>query len=129
MKRLLIGAAVLALATGATAAHADQFTFEYPDDGSAWWYINTTTATCDPMPKGISTPLEYAGWIHANNGQVNDFQVVPNNPGGHWVSFTAVLAHGFSVPVVMVQPYGDCQIVLSLQVANGILPNASSSAP
>jgi hypothetical protein len=129
MKRTLLAAAVLALAAGATAAHADQFTFEYPDDGSDWYYLNATTATCDPMPDSIATPLKYAGWIHANGGQVNDFQVAPNNPAGHWVEFTTVSPSGFTHQVSMIQPYGDCQAVLSFQVANHVLPNAPGSAP
>jgi hypothetical protein len=124
-KSLLRAAVALTLGyAGAVAAHADQFTYEYPDDGSVWYYIDDTTATCQPLPDYISTPLKYAGWIHENNGQVNDFQVMPNNAMGHWVEFSTVSSSGFKNLVNLVQPLGDCQTVLTLQVQAGVLPNA-----
>ncbi len=104
--------------------YADQFTLEYPDDGTSWYYINQTTGRCEQLPEYIATPIKYSNWVHANNGQISNFRVMPNNPGGHWVEFIATSSAGVNIQVDMVQPYGDCQMVLDLQVQNGIIPNA-----
>lgn len=123
MKHIILAAALVLAPAGASA---DQFTFEYPDDGTPWFYINYTTATCDPMPSYGSSPLKYAEWVHANNGTIENFSVMPNDPAGHWVEFTAVSSSGHEVNLDVLQPYGNCEATLNFEIQNGVLPQAPS---
>lgn len=123
MKHVLV-AVILALAP--VAASADQMTFEYPDDGSPWFYINNVTSTCDPMPPYGSTPLQYAEWVHANEGTIENFQVMPNDVGGHWVEFTSISSSGHRVDLDVLQPYGNCEATLDFEIQGGVFPQPPS---